>query len=125
MDAKEVKENISWFSNIPYLFLISLRTVCLCLYSADANTDDDVIVRWSTGKGIIMSDEVEIPHFILSQIITKNTKGVYNTGAYINKNVVWDIVVNNVVKVVVAFSVDVALRHERRAVGLATYSLGI
>ena len=40
---------------------------------------DDVILNWRD-KGVIMSEDVEISHYVLTRIVMRNHLGKYNTG---------------------------------------------
>lgn len=39
-----------------------------------------MIVRWRNGEGVIVPEDLEIPQYDLSQVVSKDEKGIYNTG---------------------------------------------
>lgn len=45
-----------------------------------ANTEDDVVVKWKEGSGIILDEKVEVLQFVIKNITSQDAKGIYNTG---------------------------------------------
>lgn len=41
-----------------------------------------MIVRWRNGEGVIVPEDLEIPQYDLSRVVSKDKKGVYNTGLH-------------------------------------------
>lgn len=39
-----------------------------------------MIVRWRNGNGVIVPKDMEIPQYDLSKVVSKDKRGVYNTG---------------------------------------------
>ncbi|EDO38597.1 predicted protein, partial [Nematostella vectensis] len=46
------------------------------------HTEDDIVIRCRGGKGLIISDEVEISQYSITEVTSRDFKGVYNTGVF-------------------------------------------
>jgi len=56
------------------------QQTCHFFVGCYSQTEDNVIVRWRDGDGVIVPSELEIAQYDIDQVIVKNHKGVYNTG---------------------------------------------
>ena len=61
---------------------MKLTYVLFVYFFLDSQTEDNVIVRWRNGDGVIVPDYLEIPQYDISKVIVKDRKGVYNIGLF-------------------------------------------
>lgn len=58
------------------------RQTCHFYVGSYSQTEDNVLVRWRNGQGVIVPEELEIPQYDLNRVVSKDRKGVYNTGVF-------------------------------------------
>ncbi|XP_078375019.1 glycine receptor subunit alphaZ1-like [Oculina patagonica] len=58
------------------------QQTCHFYVGSYSQTEENVIVRWRNGEGMIVPEDLEIPQFDISRVVSKDEKGVYNTGVF-------------------------------------------